>query len=74
MLVYYRSLYERNQTKFMRRSILEVEHLGSEFEYEGVKYTLLGSVDALLMLVKDSEENYYMMSSSIPTKEILGKT
>jgi hypothetical protein len=74
MVEYYRSLYERNQTKFMRRSILEIEHLGSEFEYDGSKYILLGSVDALLMLVKDQDENYYMMSSSIPTKQILGKT
>ncbi len=73
MLEYYASLYNRNQSKFIRKSLLELHHLGSEFEFEEKKYKLLGAVDANLMLVKDEEENHFMMSSTIVTKQILGK-
>lgn len=73
MIEYYEALYKRNQSKFMRKSMLEIENLGAEFEYDGKKYKLLGSVDANLMLVKDEEESHFMMSSTIITKQILGK-
>jgi len=72
LLKYYRSLYERNQTKFMRRSMLEVDHLESEFEFEGKKLTLIGSIDAILMLVKDENGKHYMLDSS-PISQILLK-
>jgi hypothetical protein len=73
MLEYYRSLYERNQVKFIRRSLLEIEHLGSEFEFDGKKLTLMGSIDALLMLVRDENGKYYRLDSSPITKQIMGK-
>lgn len=72
LIKYYRSLYERNQTKFMRRSQLEVEHLESEFEFDEKKLTLIGSIDAILMLVKDENGKYYMLDSS-PISQILLK-
>jgi hypothetical protein len=73
MLEYYRSLYERNQGKFIRRSLLEIEHLGSEFEFDDKKLTLMGSIDALLMLVRDENGKYYRLDSSPITKQIMGK-
>jgi hypothetical protein len=72
LVKYYRSLYERNQTKFIRRSLLEVDHLGSEFEFDDKKLTLMGSIDAVLMLVKDENGKYYMLDSS-PISQILLK-
>ena len=73
LLVYYKSLYERNQNKFMRKSILEPEHLGSEFLFEDKKLVLLGSIDSALMLVKDETGKYYMLDSTVVTKNILEK-
>lgn len=72
-LEYYKKLYERNQEKFIRKSLLEVKHLGSEFEYSGKKLTLMGSIDANLMLVKDEEGKYYRLDSSPISKIILEK-
>jgi hypothetical protein len=72
-LEYYKSLYERNQQKFIRKSMLEVEHFGSEFEFDNKKLTLMGSIDANLMLVKDEDGKYYRLDSSPITKIILGK-
>ena len=73
LVEYYKSLYERNQTKFIRRSQLEVEHLGSVFEHEDKSLTLIGSIDAMLMLVKDTDGKYYMLDSSVISKKILNK-
>ena len=72
-LEYYKSLYERNQDKFIRKSMLEVKHFGSEFEFDGKKLTLMGSIDSNLMLVKDENNKYYRLDSSPITKIILGK-
>jgi hypothetical protein len=72
-LEYYKKLYERNQEKFIRKSLLEPKHLGSEFEYDDKKLTLMGSIDANLMLVKDDTGKYYRLDSSPISKIILGK-
>jgi hypothetical protein len=72
-LEYYKSLYKRNQEKFIRKSRLEVEHLGSEFEYDEKKLTLMGTIDSNLMLVKDENGKYYRLDSSPITKLILDK-
>lgn len=72
LIKYYRSLYERNQTKFIRRSLLEVNHLDSQFQFDGKNLTLMGSIDAMLMLVKDDNGKYYMLDSS-PISQILLK-
>lgn len=73
LIPYYESLFERNQTKFIRRSALDPEHLGSEFELDGKNLKLMGSIDALLMLVRDENNKFYMLESSIITKKILEK-
>jgi len=72
-LEHYKSLYERNQQKFIRRSMLEVEHFGSEFEFDDKKLTLMGAIDSNLMLVKDENGKYYRLDSSPITKIILEK-
>ncbi len=73
MLKHYESLYERNQTKWIRRSSLEVEHLGSEFEFEGKNLKLMGTIDPVLMLVKDSDDKYYRMNCNAVSELVTGK-
>lgn len=73
LLEYYQKLYRRNQTKFIRRSSLEESHLGVEFEFKGKNYTLMGTVDALLMLVKDSEDKYFRMNCNTISEIVVGK-
>lgn len=72
---YYLKMYERNQTKFIRRSKLEMEHIGQEFEYDGKTLKLMGSIDPILMLVFDVNENkYYRIHSDFVTNGILNKS
>ena len=72
---YYIKMYERNQTKFIRRSKLEMEHIGQEFEYDGKTLSLIGSIDPILMLVFDGNENkYYRIHSDLVTEGILNKS
>ena len=72
---YYLKMYERNQTKFIRRSKLEMEHIGQEFEYDGKTLRLMGSIDSILMLVFDVNENkYYRIHSDFVTNGILNKS
>lgn len=73
LLEYYEKLYKRNQTKFIRRSSLESSHLGAEFQFEGKNLKLLGSVDDLLMLVKDETGNFYRMNCNTIAQIIVGK-
>ena len=73
MLKYYSNLYERNQTKWIRRASLDVSHLGSEFVFEGKNMKLMGTIDSVLMLVKDSEENYYRLDCNIISEIVTGK-
>jgi hypothetical protein len=53
MLSFYEKMFKRNQSKFIRRSSLEVSHLGVEFDYDDKKMKLLGSMDANLMVAED---------------------
>lgn len=53
MLSHYEKMFKRNQSKFMRRSSLEVSHLGSEFDYDDKRLKLLGSMDSTLMVTED---------------------
>ena len=73
MLKYYESLYERNQTKWIRRSSLEPEHIGSEFEFEEKNLKLMGTIDPVLMLVKDSDDKYYRMNCNTISELVTGK-
>ena len=49
----YKKLFKRNQTKWMRRSKLEIDHLDKEFEFDGVSYILEGSIDSTMMIIRD---------------------
>jgi hypothetical protein len=56
---YWRKLYVRNQSKWIRRSKLTKEHLDQEFLWDGIEYSLEGAVDSLHMLVKRIGDNKY---------------
>ena len=73
LLAYYSKLYQRNQSKWVKRSSLEPNHLGAEFVFEGKNLKLEGSVDAVLMLVSDSEGNYYRMHCNTISEIVTGK-
>jgi len=62
----YKKLFNRNQSKWMRRSKLEISDLGKEFVWEDKTYILEGSIDAINMIVKESESNkYYRVHSDL---------
>jgi hypothetical protein len=62
----YKKLYRRNQTKWMRRSKLELQHLDKEVEIEGVTYVLEGSIDSSMMIIRDKETGkFYMVYSDL---------
>jgi hypothetical protein len=52
-----------------------MEHLGQEFVHEEKTLKLIGSIDSILMLVVDVNENkYYRIHSDIVTNGILNKS
>ena len=62
----YKKLYKRNQTKWMRRSKLELEHLDKEFEVEKEIYILEGSIDSSMMIIKNKETGkFYRVYSDL---------
>jgi biotin-(acetyl-CoA carboxylase) ligase len=72
ILKHYENLYKRNQNKFIRRSKLEPEHLGSEFKYKKKNLKIVGSIDERQLIVVDTaDETYYMIHIDIPTDKIL---
>ncbi len=74
MVVFYEKMFKRNQSKFMRRSSLEVSHLGSEFEYDDKKLKLLGAIDSTLMITEDvNDGKCYIVHGDTVTNSILKK-
>lgn len=72
MLSHYEKMFKRNQSKFIRRSSLEVSHLGSEFDYEDKKMKLLGSIDATLMVAEDiNDGKCYIVHGDTVTNSII---
>jgi len=64
----YRKLFNRNQSKWMRRSKLELSDLGKDFIWENKTYTVEGAIDAMNMLVRETESNkYYRVHSDLVT-------
>jgi len=62
----YRKLFNRNQSKWMRRSKLEPSDLGRDFIWMDKTYTLEGAIDAMNMLVRETESNkYYRVHSDL---------
>jgi hypothetical protein len=55
----YKKLFKRNQTKWMRRSKMEVSHLGQEFTFDEKIYILEGSIDSQTMIAMEKETGKY---------------
>jgi hypothetical protein len=71
---YYQNLFNRNQSKWIRRSKMEQSHLGSEFDLEGTKYSLIGSVSGTEVVVKNLESGEFFMVHIDPVSAaVLGK-
>ena len=74
MQKYYANMFTRNQTKFMRRSLLEPSHVGSEFIIDGQNYQLIGAGNPTEMVVKKLDDGtFHMVHSDIVTSAILNK-
>lgn len=74
MQKYYANMFTRNQTKFMRRSLLEPSHVGSEFTIDGQHYQLVGAGNPTEMVVKNmGDGTFHMVHSDIVTSAILNK-
>jgi len=74
MQKYYANMFRRNQTKFMRRSLLEPSHVNSEFSVDGQLYQLIGAGNPTEMVVKNLEDGtFHMVHSDIVTSAILNK-
>ena len=72
MREHYASMFKRNQMKFMRRSRLTPEHIGSEFVYEGSPYKLIGTGTPVEMIIENLEDgSCYMVHCDLITKLIL---
>ena len=72
LIEYYEKNFVRNQRKWITRSKLTEEHLGAEFDLNGEKHKLLGTVkeDEVLVHNIDTDE-YFIMDIDVPTNAIL---
>lgn len=62
----YKKLFKRNQTKWMRRSKLEINHLDREFGFEGIPYILEGTIDSNMMIIRDiNSGKFYRVYSDL---------
>jgi hypothetical protein len=76
MLSFYENMFKRNQSKFIRRSKLDVSHLGCEFNYadKKMKMKILGAMDANLMVAENVEDGKcYIIHGDSVTNSILKK-
>lgn len=74
MKKHYGDLYKRNQMKFIRRSVLEMDHLGSEFEHTGKRYKLIGTLNSMEMVVENlNDQTFHIVDSVVVTNLVLGK-
>lgn len=72
MQKYYADMFRRNQTKFMRRSLLEPSHVNSEFIIDGNPFQLIGAGNPTEMVVKNlNDGTFFMIHSDIVTAAIL---
>lgn len=70
---HYEKLFTRNQMKFMRRSKLESNHLGTEFTYSNTTFKLLGTIDAYEMVIESQlDGSCYVVHCDEVTSMILG--
>ena len=62
MMKHYEGLFSRNQSKWMRRSKLEQDHLGGEFIFEGQNHKLLGSISSNEVVITNLETGEYFIA------------
>jgi hypothetical protein len=71
---YYQDMFNRNQSKWIRRSKMEPSHLGCEFVLEGSTYSLIGSATSTEVVVKNLETSEFFMINIDPVSAaVLGK-
>ena len=69
---YYATMFKRNQMKFMKRSPLKPDQIGSEFSFEGFTYRLIGTATPVEMVVENLEDgSCYMVHCDFVTRLIL---
>ena len=75
MSKYYKDLYIRNQSKWIRRSKLEPTHIDSEFILDGEKFYLRGSVNPTQVLIEsETTKEFMLVNIDLVTDSILGDT
>ena len=74
MAKHYRDLFSRNQSKWIRRSKLEPNHIDSGFNLGDQTFQLVGTVNSSDVLIKNVETNdHFMVDIDYVTDAILGK-
>jgi hypothetical protein len=73
MLKYYADLFLRNQNKWIRKSMIKPEQLGSKFVHDGVEYELVGSVSPKEFLIRDASDDFFLVLTSIVDPYLLPK-
>lgn len=61
MLKYYQDLYQRNQNKWVRKSMLKPADMGKKFVHDGIEFELVGSVSPKEFLIKDEDGQHYIV-------------
>lgn len=75
MSKYYKDLFIRNQSKWIRRSKLEPSHVDQEFTLDGEKFYLRGSVNPTQVLIEsESSKQFMTVNIDLVTQSILGDT
>lgn len=74
MVSFYSNLFDRNQSKWIRRSKLEPTHLNCEFNFEGQRAIILGAMNSEEIVLHFLETNQYFVTHiDGVTQEILGQ-
>jgi hypothetical protein len=72
MLEYYKTLFARNQSKWIRKSMLEPKDLGSVFEHEGEEFELIGSVSPKEFIIKsNADDKHYIVLNQFVDQYLL---
>jgi len=73
MLKYYQDLYQRNQNKWVRKSMLKPEDMGRRFVHEGMEFELVGAVSPKEFLIKDQNNEHYLVLTQFVDDYLLAK-
>ena len=73
MLKYYADLFLRNQNKWIRKSLIKPEQLGSKFNHNGIEYELVGSVSPKEFLIRNSQDEFFIVLTNIVDPYLLPK-